>query len=433
MSELEQEQLQADQISMNAAGNKYLTGDGAVGLNNGRAVFYENVYPTHYVDYLPSNLRNIASVVNVTWEPSAAYPIPPIASLTGKNTVTFPYYYCNSYEYFVNLVNKALMTASADNYNYLWTQYWSTASDALKSVFFDAAYKSFPTPPFLDWNASALSADLYVNQCYNNSYNNNAVPPITWAGSVGTMERPAPFTFNVAMNASLYALFSSFPATETILTTTTGTKEKFYVLDITSTGFPMTLPNPTINKTLYSSYIFNTLIYSTSTFLYTINPGTVPAFTTPYTYANQFIKQSQELSTIDVWCPVNSIVFTTNTLPIVVNQFSANATINSERMSSETGADFALIITDLQTNQQGYKPNVLYTPTAEYRRIDMTGNNGLTNIDIRVFWRAKTGQLIPFKLSSGASTSIKLLFQKKLLAEKQQIQLQQFSVKDLGL
>jgi hypothetical protein len=247
------------------------------------------------------------------------------------------------------------------------------------------------------------------------------------------MERPPPFTFNVAMNASLYALFSSFPATETILTTTTGEREKFYIIDITSPGFPMTLPNPTINKTLYSSYIFNTLIYSTSTFSYTINPSPVPAFTTTYTYANQFIKQSQELSTIDVWCPVNSIVFTTNTLPIIVNQFSSNATINAERMSSETGAEFALIITDLQTNQQGYKPNVLYTPSAEYRRIDMTGNNGLTNIDIRVFWRAKTGQLIPFKLSSGASTSIKLLFQKKLLAEKQQMQLQQFSVKDLGL
>ena len=101
--------------------------------------------------------------------------------------------------------------------------------------------------------------------------------------------------------------------------------------------------------------------------------------------------------------------------------------------AAASGADFALVITDLQTNQQGYKPNLLYTPTAEYRRLDMTGNLGLTNIDIRVFWRAKTGQLVPMKLASGVTTSIKLLFQKKLLAEKQQLQLQQFSVKDLKL
>lgn len=55
----------------------------------------------------------------------------------------------------------------------------------------------------------------------------------------------------------------------------------------------------------------------------------------------------------------------------------------------------------------------------------MTGNRGLTSIDIRVFWRAKTGQLIPFKLSSGISASIKILFQKKILGEKQQLQLAQ--------
>jgi hypothetical protein len=206
-----------------------------------------------------------------------------------------------------------------------------------------------------------------------------------------------------------------------MLTTTTGTVEKFYVLDINSSGYPLVTPSPTIQKTLYSSYVFNSLIYNTTTFAYVLTPTTGAV----YPYANLFTQVHQELSTIDTWCPVNGIVFTTNTLPIITNQFSSNSVINSNRPSFETGAEYALIITDLQTNEQGYKPNLLYNPTAEYRRIDMTGNRGLTNIDIRVFWRAKTGQLIPFKLSSGVSASIKLLFQKKILGEKQQMQLAQ--------
>ena len=387
----------------------------------------------HYVDYLPASLKNVASVVNVKWIPAPDASIPDLNVFTGKNTVDYPYYWCNSYDYFCGLVNTALEEASAANYNYLWLNFWDTASALRKGIFFDAAYKSFPTPPFLDWEADTLKASMYVNQCYSRFLAPNyAVPPITWtgvSGEVGTVAAPPPFAFRVALNPSLYALFSSFPATETLLTTTTGSVEKFYVLDINSSGYPLVTPSPTIRRTLYSAYAFNSLIYNNTTFQYTLL-GTQPV--TPYTFVDQFIKVNQELSTIDTWCPINGIVFTTNTLPIVINQYGSNSVINNERPSFETGAQFAMIITDLQTNEQGYKPNLLYNPTAEYRRIDMTGNMGLTNIDIRVFWRAKTGQLIPFKLSSGVSASIKLLFQKKILGEKQQLQLAQ-TIKELNL
>jgi hypothetical protein len=420
-------------IAMNTAGTRFVLGEGA--SSGTSRVEYREFNPnlSHYIDYLPAANKNIASVTNVVWKPNPSSPIPSIYSLTGKNTVEYPYYWCNSYDYFIGLVNTALEQSAASNYNYLYNEWvQASGSDAIKSVFFEAAYKSFPTPPFLDWEADTLKASMYVNQCYNKFLAPNyAVPGITWGGSgnnTGTVTIPPPFTFKVALNPSLYALFSSFPATETMLTTTTGKVEKFYVLDINSSGYPLVAPSPTIQKTLYSSYIFNSLIYNNTTFAYTLNPTTGAV----YPYANQFTKVNQELSTIDTWCPVNGIVFTTNTLPIVTNQFSSNSVINSNRPSFETGAEYALIITDLQTNEQGYKPNLLYNPTAEYRRIDMTGNRGLTNIDIRVFWRAKTGQLIPFKLSSGVSASIKLLFQKKILGEKQQMQLAQ-TIRELDL
>lgn len=128
-----------------------------------------------------------------------------------------------------------------------------------------------------------------------------------------------------------------------------------------------------------------------------------------------FTQIFQEFSTIDTWTPVSSIVFTSNTMPIISNQLSAPLLFNNGQTSLGLGnnANFAQIITDMITNQQVFKPNILYSPSAEYRRIDMTGNLPLSNIDINVYWRNKIGALIPFTLASGSSATIKFLFERK--------------------
>jgi hypothetical protein len=127
------------------------------------------------------------------------------------------------------------------------------------------------------------------------------------------------------------------------------------------------------------------------------------------------IQVFQEFSTIDTWTPVSSIVFTSNTLPIVSNQLSAPLIFNDGAIivGSGNNSNFAQIITDMETNQQVYKPQILYSPTAEYRRIDMTGNRGLVNMDIEVYWRDKLGGLNQFYLPSGGSSTIKFLFERK--------------------
>ena len=66
----------------------------------------------------------------------------------------------------------------------------------------------------------------------------------------------------------------------------------------------------------------------------------------------------------------------------------------------------------LESGDLVYKPNLQYNPTAEYRRISMTGSGALTNIQISVFWRTKLGELVPMTLSGGSSCTIKLLFTK---------------------
>lgn len=146
-----------------------------------------------------------------------------------------------------------------------------------------------------------------------------------------------------------------------------------------------------------------------------INTILLPTNVTPPATQTIWTQVFQEFATIDTWSPVASLVFTSNTMPIVSNQLSAPLIFNNGVSSTGIGnnANFAQIITDMVTNQQVFKPNVLYSPTAEYRRVDMTGNTPLSNIDINVYWRDKLGQLVPFTLASGATASIKFLFERK--------------------
>ena len=125
----------------------------------------------------------------------------------------------------------------------------------------------------------------------------------------------------------------------------------------------------------------------------------------------------QEYPTTISWTPVSSIVFCSNTLPIVSNQLSNPLLYADGAQVYSLGgnsSNFAQIITDLASNDgTPYKPNLLYNPQSEDRLIDMTGNAPLNNIDISVFWKSKLGTLIPMTLNSGGSCSLKILFTKK--------------------
>lgn len=127
-----------------------------------------------------------------------------------------------------------------------------------------------------------------------------------------------------------------------------------------------------------------------------------------------FIKTSQEYSTISNWSPVSSIVFTSGSLPIVATQLSETLVYNNgQSVSVNIPQNFANVISDMSTNDMVYKPNLLYVPSGQNRYIDMIGTNDIRTIDINVFWKDKRGNLIPFLLQSGASASIKILFELK--------------------
>jgi hypothetical protein len=107
-------------------------------------------------------------------------------------------------------------------------------------------------------------------------------------------------------------------------------------------------------------------------------------------------------------------VFTSNTLPIESNQVSTPVIFVNGQNINLTGnnSDFANIITDIISSDGNYRPNLVYNPSAEYRRITLRGNRPLYSIDINIYYKIITGELIPLRLFSGESMTMKILFEK---------------------
>ena len=210
--------------------------------------------------------------------------------------------------------------------------------------------------PKMIWNNQNLTGELLLQNEFYNSINTSRV--------------------NVYFNRPLYAQFTSLPA----LKNYNGLLGKIY-------------------------HIYADDDYASKYIDLDLNNDGLPI---------RFIKTSQEYSTISNWSAVSSIVFTTNTLPIFGTQLSEPLVYsNGKSIMTTIPQNFAQIVSDMSTNDLCYKPNLLYVPSAEYRFIDMFGDNNISTVDINVYWKDVKGNLIPFYLQSGASASIKILFKLK--------------------
>ena len=135
----------------------------------------------------------------------------------------------------------------------------------------------------------------------------------------------------------------------------------------------------------------------------------------PYSPVYEAIQVFQEFSTISIWCPITAIVFTSNTLPIISNQVSTPIIYNNGSIQGSNGNNALItqVITDFISSDGMYKPILIYEPSAQYRYIQLISNRPLSTFDLQVFWKDRTGQLIPFRLASGCTATIKVLFTKK--------------------
>jgi hypothetical protein len=268
--------------------------------------------------------------------------------------------------------NNKLQNNSTGYYDIFNYQYWILLiNNTLRKCFTDlnaqvvAAGLALPTTnaPVLSWDTQQNIAILTADKAGYNDQTTNFI--------------------KIYFNPSMFNLFSSFPF---IIETS----------DVTANG-----KNARIIMSGFGGA--NDVIFPPG------NP--LPPAGTGYT-ALQIV---QEYSTLALWTPITSIVFTSNTLPIVANQVSAPLIFNNGKRFSSGGnnSNIAQVITDFIVENGVYKPSISYIPSAQYRLVNLVGNTPLYNIDVEVFYRNRVGELIPFRLGSGGTATVKFLFTRK--------------------
>jgi hypothetical protein len=117
-------------------------------------------------------------------------------------------------------------------------------------------------------------------------------------------------------------------------------------------------------------------------------------------------------SSVSTWSPVNSIVFTSSTLPVVGSLVSNPKIfgITSQLLNNEPNSQIVGIVTDFCSDTYG--DEILYVPSGQYRFMDLTGSTPLDTININVYWCSKYGNYFPVELGSGLGCQIKILFQR---------------------
>ena len=277
-------------------------------------------------------------------------PLPPSLTANGLQNNDSGYYNYYNYSALTYIIDLAMAAAF-------------TALSALVVAGGEVLPSSFE--PKLNWDTTSNTAILYADV----------------EGYIVNNPAALPNPIRIYWNAPLYGLFPSFPC-----------KYLGYGANLNGKNFLFEPVN----------------IGSINLQPITPVPPTIPA-----TY--NVVSVYQDYSTVANFCPIVALVFTSNTLPINPNQVSTPLVFNNQQQIVLGGnnSNTANIITDLVSDSGQYKPNLVYNPTSEYRLITLYGNRPLYNIDLSVFWRTKTGALMPYRINSGEAITMKVAFLKK--------------------
>lgn len=279
------------------------------------------------------------SVIFVPDDKAQSIPPAPINNPYGLQTDSL-YYYIYSYESFIRMINTALLNAM----NAL-----IALVPALAGI----------EQPFLCWNPTTHSADLY---CRVSHFDESITPALLTP------------KISIYFNRPLFSYFNSFP------------HEKYLYNNANNRHYRIVCDS--CNNVRAGTY-----------------DGGV----------DLLIKVQQEYSTTPSLCPIGSIMFVTNTMPVVSNLLSVPQIFDNGRQIQLTNSNnnYSNIITDIQSLDNGYRSTLLYTPSAEYRYISLTNDAPLKQIDITVIWSDKQGRHRNLFLPPNTSCSLKIMFKRK--------------------
>ena len=129
-------------------------------------------------------------------------------------------------------------------------------------------------------------------------------------------------------------------------------------------------------------------------------------------------KYYQASSSVPLWSPVDSIVFSTTQIPVEFSQTGVPVYLGQNVISNSNAIqNNNCILTDftvpMDTGLEYNFSTIVYYPQSEYRLVDLLGNAPLTFLNLIVSWRDKVGLTHQLLLKNGQSAKIKILLRKR--------------------
>lgn len=277
--------------------------------------------------------------------------------------ITSEYYWIYNYELWINQVNQAIK-------NCFWGLSGQVFATSALNLPMTGLTTTNYTQPYMSWNSAT---DIALITADNNAFGQSsggAKQIIFWS-----------------FNQPLSTLFDSFP---------------------------YQYPNVPPDSNFYSTLVFNT---NAGAGYFIVQDWSVFPPTTTNGYLG--IQIYQDHQTASLANPVQSIVFTSTLLPVVMENVGQPSILGGTAPTPQvigSSANIFPVVTDFivpfsATNQ--YVPDISYVPSGEYRLVDLYGESPAYQIDVQVFWKDQYGLLHPFLLGSGCSGSLKVMFRRK--------------------
>jgi hypothetical protein len=303
------------------------------------AISFRGSIQTGRVEYVPQN---------------SGTPTPPPPTKTGQPID--PYYYCYTYQQFLNSINNAIGIA------------WATIN---------ATTGQSQTPPPIFWYDETSSR---IKLSALALYSGTTAGPL-W--NTGQGVNPPANTASLWFNEPLYNLLSGF--------------------NFVDYGRPPKNPSS-------EPYQYRLKIYQQFENLKT-NPLAV-------NNAQYYLIMTSEQIDIAVWNPIKALVFTSGLIPLLPTLTSQPKSLETSGSFSSYGnnSNLATQMTDFEvpfSATNTYKQTVNYQPSGEYRLIDIQSDLPINSVQVSVFWKNLDGLLIPFYLDGGQSGNIKIMFRRK--------------------
>lgn len=290
------------------------------------------------------------------------------------NDYSNKYYFIYTYSHFVNLVNETFKKINDELYEELKAEH--NINDSFK-----------PEEPKLYYMNGSQLFKLYLDKSgygrKNDNFIDTTVSPAT----------ECDIKCRLFFNTNMYNLFSNF--------------HNHYL-------------GGDVNNRIeyYENNNFNDLkTISVPSCSYEILPFDILGLDTySYNSKNYYVMKQDFESTSNLWCPISSIVFTSNIIPILPEQSGTPIEFKDSGAKQNSISNYEKVITDLIIplgNADGYNGCLSYFGGGgEYRLSEFTKSQfSLRNIGLRGFFKLRnSGKLIPLTMPNQSSVSLKLMF-----------------------